>query len=120
MKIEGFFENSKVANETIAELKESGFQKAYVDLNDNYNIEASKELSGLSEPANNQIIGYKKSPLKPTNSQISCMGFFDEAVNCNCRVVVDIDIDNNEKVKEIITKNGGIFENPNGRKPTLN
>jgi hypothetical protein len=130
MKIEGYFANIKTGNEAVSKLKEAGFKKAVVDINDHYiddrNVETnlagtemSTSLSGLVLESDSGGIGKGKSPLNAASPMVSGMAGFEEIADVNCKVIVEADDSNSDQVKKIIRDMGGDLEGPNFKKPRL-
>lgn len=130
MKVEGYFANIKTANEAVAKLKEAGFDKAVVDINDHYiddrNVETnlagtemSTSLSGLVLESDANGIGKGKSPLNAASPMVSGMGGFEEIADVNCKVIVNTDERASGQAKQILREMGGDLEGPNFKKPRL-
>ncbi|WP_055665124.1 hypothetical protein [Desnuesiella massiliensis] len=125
MKIEGFFDSIKTANEVVAKLKNEGFSGAFVDINEHRNnaysqsgLVGSKEISSLSSAVLVNGIGEgTNSPLAAASPMASGMGGFEEIANINCKVVVEGSDKNIENAKNIINSMGGTTEDPNGKIP---
>ncbi|MCX8129622.1 MAG: hypothetical protein N3I35_05910 [Clostridia bacterium] len=118
MKVEGYFAGIKTANEAVSKLKGEGIQKAAVDINDHYRddrnvetnvpgTETSVSLSGLVLESDGHGIGKGKSPLNAASPMVSGMAGFEEIADVNCKVIVYVDEENLEKVKQIIRETGG-------------
>ncbi|WP_027626290.1 hypothetical protein [Clostridium lundense] len=123
MKIEAYFSGIKNANEAVEKLKFQGFNNAIVDLNDhtiNYNnnedtakgITASS-LSSVVMNSGNISDDITKMPLLAASPMASGMGSFEEITDINYKVILDIDSNELNKAKGIITNMGGDFKNPN-------
>ncbi len=130
MKIEGYFDNSKAANKTVEKLKNLGFKEAFIDMNDHYSenrnvqtnlpgTETSGSLSGLVLESDAHGVVRDKGPLTAANPMVSGMGTFEEIADVNCRVVVESEEGNANKIKQIIREMGGNLENPNIKKPRI-
>lgn len=127
MKIEGYFDSIKTANEAVAKLKSEGFEGAFVDINDHMNdaysqrgLVGSKEISSLSGAIlgeTNNIGEEGSSPLSAASPMASGMGGFEEIANINCKVVVEAGDKNTENAKNIISDMGGTTDDPNGKMP---
>lgn len=125
MKIEGFFDSIKTANEVVAKLKNEGFSGAFVDINEHRNnaysqsgLVGSKEISSLSSAVLVNGIGEgTNSPLAAASPMASGMGGFEEIANINCKVVVEGSNEDIENAKNIINSMGGTTEDPNGKIP---
>ncbi|MEQ8156429.1 MAG: hypothetical protein ABRQ25_16380 [Clostridiaceae bacterium] len=127
MKIEGYFDSIKTANETVENLRSQGFNGAFVDINEHINnsysqsgLVGSKEISSLSQAVlgegNNRGEGIN-SPLAAASPMASGMGGFEEIANINCKVVVEATDGEAQNAKDIINSMGGTIENPNARIP---
>ncbi len=130
MKIEGFFSNIKTANETVAKLKESGFSKAFIDMNEHYRddrnvetnlpgTETSVSLSGLVLESGSYGEIRDKAPLEADSPMVSGFGKFEEVADTNCRVIVESGEGQEDRIKQIIKDMGGELESPNFKKPHL-
>lgn len=131
MKLEGFFGNIKNANDTIKQLKQSGFENPYLDLNDFYdenkntrrNIPGTANGSSLSNlvlgSGANIVTDRSKAPLAAANPMVSGMGRMNEITDINCKVVVEVDDNNVENAKKIIEDMDGTVDNPNVDKPKI-
>ncbi len=127
MKLEGYFENIKAANDTTAKLNKQGFKGAFVDLNEHNNnaysqigIVGSEEISSLSEAVLGEggIRGDDvNSPLAAASPMVSGMGGFEEIADVNCKVVVEVNNENEKDAVNIIKSMGGTTEDPNARIP---
>lgn len=131
MELKGFFKNTKIANEALQKLHESGFKKALLDYNDHYNddrnvrtnlpgTETSVSLSGLVLHSDDRShIENGKEPLVAASPMVSGYGDFEEVADVNCVVIVEVDGNNEAKARQIIESNGGTFDNPNVDKPKI-
>lgn len=125
MKVEGYFDSIKTANEVVAKLKNEGFSGAFVDINEHRNnaysqsgLVGSKEISSLSSAVLVNGIGEgTNSPLAAASPMASGMGGFEEIANINCKVVVEGSNKDIENAKNIINNMGGTIEDPNGKIP---
>ncbi len=127
MKIEGFFSTVKDANNAVNQLKEMGY-KAFVDINDHYiddrNIqtnlagtEESVSLSGLVLESDAVGAARDKSPLNAASPMVSGYGNFEEIADINCKIVVEANDKDSDKVKKTIQGVGGSLDSPNLNKP---
>lgn len=130
MKIEGYFSKIKTANDTVEKMKGLGFKKAYVDMNDHYNedtnvqtnlpgTETSVSLSGLVLESSAYGIIRDKAPLEASSPMVSGYGNFEEVADINCKVIVEAEDGDANRVKQTIRDMGGDLESPNFRKPKL-
>ncbi len=131
MIIEGFFSNMKTANDTVKELKSKGFSNSHFDINDplrddrnvTRNIagtETGESLSDLVlESGSTSFIDRTKAPLAAANPSVSGMGPMEEITDINCKVVVNVDNNDIEKVKNIMEAMGGEFDNPFIEEPKI-
>lgn len=129
MKIEGFFSNIKKANDTIKQLKGTGFKKAYLDLNDHYDTnrnneinqagtENSASLADLVLGSGSTIVSDRsKAPLAAASPMVSGMGKMSEVADVDCKVVVEAEDNNIDNAKKIIRDMGGSLDNPNVDEP---
>ena len=127
MKVEGYFDSIKTANEVVAKLKNEGFSGAFVDINEHRNnaysqsgLVGSKEISSLSSAVLNGVNGIGEginSPLAAASPMASGMGGFEEIANINCKVVIEGSDKDIENAKNIINSMGGTVEDPNGKIP---
>jgi len=116
MKIEAFFSGIKAANEAVSKLKQSGYNKAFVDINDNYfhaEIENSTSLSGLVMESGTNDVDKRTAPLAAANPAVSGMGKIEEIADVNYKVVIETTSENENKLKQIIKDMGGELNNPN-------
>jgi hypothetical protein len=123
MKVEGFFRDFKSANEVVSKLKHEGYSKSFVDINEHYNAinvqtnnvgtATAPSLSGLVLKSGESAAGLGLSPLTAASPMVSGMGGFEEIADINCKVVVETDDINADRVKEIINSMGGDLNNPN-------
>lgn len=131
MKIEGFFGNIKKANDTIKQLNETGFKKAYLDLNDYYDVnrnnqinqagtENSASLADLVLGSGSTIVSDRsKAPLAAASPMVSGMGKMSEVADVDCKVVVEVEDNNIDNAKKIIRDMGGSLDNPNVDEPNI-
>lgn len=130
MQIEGYFANLKAANDAIKKLKDAGYHKAYLDMNDHYiddrNVETnlagtemSTSLSGLVLESDSHGIIRDKAPLAAASPMVSGMGGFEEVADVNCKVVVEAGTGGEEKAKQVLKDAGGDLSSPNFKKPIL-
>ncbi|HEY9061697.1 MAG TPA: hypothetical protein VIO64_14485 [Pseudobacteroides sp.] len=130
MKIEGYFSNIKTANETVAKLKEAGFNKVVVDMNEHYRddrnvetnlpgTETSVSLSGLVLESGAYGEIRDKAPLVAASPMVSGIGKFEEVADANCKVIAESNEGQEDKAKQIIRDMGGELESPNLKKPHL-
>lgn len=122
MKIEAYFSGIRNANEAVEKLKIKGFNNAVVDLNDhtvNYNSEdtlkgiTANSLSSVVINSGNTSDDITKRPLLAASPMASGMGSFEEITDINYKVILDIDSNDINKAKEIITSLGGDLKDPN-------
>lgn len=116
MKTEAFFSGIKAAHEAVSKLKQSGFDKAFVDINDNYfhsEIENSTSLSGLVMESGTNDIDKRTAPLAAANPAVSGMGKMEEIADINYKVVVETNKENEDKLKQLLKDMGGDLNNPN-------
>lgn len=122
-KTQGFFRSYQEANEALAELKNAGFNNAYVDIKDpafEVNIETNQpgtessnnSLSALVLKSGETVVNRWKAPLAAASPMASGMGGFEEIYSPRYRLVVETEEDRISQVKEIIAKRGGGLENP--------
>ncbi|HEX9059517.1 MAG TPA: hypothetical protein VF941_05000 [Clostridia bacterium] len=130
MKIEGYFGEIKTANQMVEKLKGMGYKDAFVDMNSHYNeetnvqtnlpgTETSVSLSGLILKSGSHGISRDKAPLEAASPMVSGFGRFEESADVNCKVIVDAEEKDAEKIKQAIKEMGGDLESPNFRKPKL-
>jgi len=128
MKIVGYFSNTKTANDTLQKLKSEGFDKTRIDMNEHYiddlnvqtnlpGTEAGPSLLGLIIESDAHVIDASKAPLTAADPMVSGMGNFDEIADVNCRVIVEDDGKNADRIKQLIKEGGGDLDNPNVEKP---
>jgi hypothetical protein len=124
MKIEAFFSSYKNANEAAQKLKSEGFNNAYADLNEHYDINnnSAENVAGTSTaPSLSDLVLYSgeptdvtdKSPLAAASPMVSGMGGFEEITDINYKVSVDTNKDNDKKATDILLAYGGDIKNPN-------
>lgn len=130
MKIEGFFSSIKRANETLNKLRNSGFDKAAVDINEHYNdhrnvqtnlagTESGQSNSGLVLESTGRNGGNGMEPLQAASPMVSGYGRFEEIADVNCKVKVEVNEQDADKVRQIIKESGGDLDSPNFRKPKM-
>lgn len=130
MKIEGYFSSMKNANETAAKLKDKGFDKVFVDMNDHYienrnveinvpGTETAASLTGLVMESDAQGIGMRKGPLAAASPMVSGMGGFEEIADVSCKVVVEADESSKDRVKQVIREMGGELDSPHVERPRI-
>ncbi len=123
MKLEGFFSGIKNANEAVEKLKQSGFN-SYADINEHYMVNNNSEtnfpgnentpsLSDLVLRSGNISEATDKAPLIASSPMVSGMGRFEEIMDVNYKVVVDITDNNKTEASEIIKSLGGELRSPN-------
>lgn len=123
MKIEAYFSGIRNANEAVEKLKVEGFNNAVVDLNEhtiNYNNTedtlkgiTANSLSSVVMNSGNTSDDITKRPLLAASPMASGMGSFEEITDINYKVILDIDSNDINKAKEIITSLGGDIKDPN-------
>lgn len=125
MKIEGYFSGIKNANEAVEKLKSAGFNNSIRDINDHYvefnngiqarlpGTEDAPNLSSLVLNSGEHIEDPSKRPLDAASPMVSGMGGFEEIMDVNYKVVVNIDSEDVEKAKQIIKSMGGDLRDPN-------
>lgn len=131
MKIEGFFDNIKRANDTIKQLKETGFKKAYLDLNDYYDKDRNTQINQVGNENSTSLADLvlgsgativrdrSKAPLMAASPMVSGMGRMNEVADIDCKVVVEAEENDMDDAKKIIKDMGGILDNPNVREPKI-
>jgi hypothetical protein len=125
MKIEAYFRSIKRANDTVSKLKNSGYDKSFIDMKDNMStdLNVATNLAGTEAAGSNSGLvlhseGHLssddpiKSPLEAASPMVSGMGSFEEIADFNCRVVVEANPNNINKAKEILNSMGGKLDNP--------
>ena len=124
MKIEGFFSGIKNANEAVGKLKASGFKNAYVDINEHYmannNVETNfagnentPSLSDLVLRSGDPSEMSDKAPLIAASPMVSGMGKFEEVMDVNYKVTVNVNGTDVSAAQQIIKELGGTLESPN-------
>ncbi|WP_236913594.1 hypothetical protein [Clostridium sp. Cult2] len=124
MKIRGYFGDLKTANETVNRLKESGFQKAYVDANDHYignrdvktnlaGTAGGESLSDLVLNSGSDNVDRGSSPLAAASPMVSGMAGFEEIADINYCVFVETEGNDSMGAEDIIKNMGGTLEDPN-------
>lgn len=130
MQVEAYFKSIKRANDTVNRFKVLGFNKVYSDIKDNSSTElnvrtnhAGTESSGSNSGLVLKSQGYAstddpgKSPLEAASPMVSGMGGFEEIADFNCKVVVEVDSNNVNEVKNILSNMGGKLDNPDTNFP---
>ncbi|MDD7796327.1 hypothetical protein [Clostridium sp. 'White wine YQ'] len=127
MKIEGYFESIKNANEAVEKLRNAGFKGAFVDINEHRNdaysqsgLVGSDVIPSLSQAVSGGIGNREEganSPLAAASPMASGMGGFDEIASINCKVVAEVSDRNIEDAKKIITSMEGTTDDPNTKIP---
>lgn len=126
MKFEAYYRSIKRANDTVNKLKNSGYEKSFIDMKDNNpaNLNVVTNLAGTETSGSNSGLvltseGHLpnddpgKSPLEAASPMVSGMGSFKEITDFNCRVIVETDQNNINDIEEIFKSMGGIISNPN-------
>jgi hypothetical protein len=125
MKIEAYFSGIKNANEAVQKLKNAGFNNALADINDHYvefnngvqprlpGTENAPNLSSLVLSSGEHIEDSSKKPLDAASPMVSGMGGFEEIMDVNYKVAVNIDLKDVDKAKQIISESGGDLRDPN-------
>lgn len=124
MKIEGFFSGIKNANEAVKKLKSLGFSNCYADINEHYiannNVETNipgnentPSLSDLVIRSGDSSEVSDKSPLIAASPMVSGYGDFEEVMDVNYKVVVNVENQDEQKANEVIKSLGGDLESPN-------
>lgn len=124
MKITGYFDSLKKADNTVKKLKNLGFSNAYVDSNDHYiearnmrtnlaGTETAPSLSGLVLNSGDPFVEEDKAPLAAANPMVSGMAGFEEIADYSFIAVVETDEKNKDQVAKIIKSMGGELYNPN-------
>lgn len=123
-KTEGFFRTYREANEALSQLRNAGFNNAFVDIKDDqFDVNVETNLPG-TESSNNSlsslvlksgatVANESKTSLLAASPMASGMGGFEETYDTNYKLVVETGEDGVSQAKEIIGKNGGDLENPN-------
>lgn len=125
MKIEAYFRSIKRANDTVSKLKNSGYEKSFIDMKDNMStdLNVATNLAGTEGAGSNSGLvinseGHlpnddpRKSPLLAASPMVSGMGGLEEIADFNCRVVVEADSDNVNEINKILSNMGGKLDNP--------
>ena len=125
MEIVSFFGNIKKANEAVGKLNEFGC-KVYVDSNSHYDedtnmktdipgTETAPTLSGLviNSGEGPAILDQSKGSLMAAMPDVSGMAGFEEIASISCKVIVEDNGKDKNKIENIITKYGGTLDNPN-------
>lgn len=123
MKIQGYFGTFKNAHETVEQLRAQGL-KAFVDLNDHYQLDATprpKEVSFLSTSSQSDLVlrsgnpsgSTGQAPLKAADPMVSGMGGFEEIADVNYKIVVEAGEDSKTQVFQAIKNAGGDLDSPN-------
>lgn len=130
MKIKGYFPRIKDANRAIKNLKDEGYNKAFLDINDhqmdkmsiqtnNPGTENGGSYSALTLGSGEEVIDdVSKTPLMAASPMASGMGEFDEISGFRCSIEININDDDYEAVDEIISNNGGTLKDPNLNLPS--
>ena len=116
MKIEAFFSGIKAADEAVSKLKQSGFNKAFVDINNPYFNEELANATSISSLATESITNdvYRRNQLRDTsNPEFSNIDKVGEKHTMHYKVIVETNKENKDKLKQIIKDMGGNFNTPN-------
>ncbi|AGX43528.1 hypothetical protein [Clostridium saccharobutylicum] len=129
MKIESYFSGIKAANEAVEALKKVGITDAVADINDHFtgNDNPGTNSPGTSSSTNSlanlvlrnddPVGDPSVRPAAAASPMVSGMGGFEEIADVNYKVIVNIDDNNAERVKQIIAKMGGDLRDPNFKMP---
>jgi hypothetical protein len=124
LRIEAYFRNTKEALDAASNLKRSGYNHNYIDMNEHYvyNIdpgtnlagtETGQSLSNLTLGSGDVVIGDRtKAPLMAASPMASGMGGFEETASIRCKLIVDTGNNSEETAKSIILNSGGSIDNP--------
>ena len=118
MRIEIYYNGIKNANNAMKKLKNAGFRNTAVDLNDNY-IDLYNSNSGLGSGINfsniiNSEGSVRNSSQKVLDSGSPMLGGFGnsrEIEDTNYKVIINSDLLDSQKLKEIIRETGGQIKN---------
>jgi len=116
MKIKALFSGIKAANEAVSKLKQSGFDKAFVDINNNYFYEElanSTSISGFATESVTNDMHKRADPLASVNLEGNGMDKIEEITDLHYKVIVETSEENKDKLIEIIKDMGGDFNSPN-------
>lgn len=122
MKVEGYFDSLKKANEAVSALKNAGFQNASLDLMDETikernvitnlpGTEMNTSLSDLVLESGNRGIDIGKAPLSAADPMVSSMAGFEEIADLGHKIVVEVNNSAVDEAKNIISKMGGSLDN---------
>lgn len=128
MRIVGYFNNLKEANEAVKALKEAGFENTFSDMNDHYiadqdvnhdlpGTENSVSLSGIIMHTGDIDMDMSKRPLAAADPAVSGMSDMEEITNINNKVVVETNFKNAKNAKSIMENMGGTLDDPNVKTP---
>lgn len=124
MKVEGYFDSLKKANEVVEKLKDAGFNEASLDLKDETikdkntitnlpGTETNTSLSDLVLESGDRGIKIDQAPLTASDPMVSGMAGFNEIADLSHKIVVKTSPDDFDKAKKIIAEMGGTLNNPN-------
>ncbi|MBW4828452.1 MAG: hypothetical protein KZY61_10795 [Clostridiaceae bacterium] len=102
MEINGFFENSKLANETVKKLKSEGFKDVYLDNSIHYirnrNFKTNFSSTNGTNLSSDIIL----------NSRVNDTNDSEEMTSIGCSIIVKTNETNSDKAEKIIKGMGGI------------
>jgi len=121
MKIVGYFNTIKKANEAIASMKDSGYEKAYLDLKDDImeevnvarNIAGTETATSLSElvlKSGSTNFERDKTPLTAADPMVSGMAGFEEIADLSYKVAVEVQPQDIEGVKNMLKNLGALTD----------
>jgi hypothetical protein len=116
MKTEAFFRGIKSANEAVSKLKQSGFDKAFIDMNNNYfheELANSTSISGFATEWITNDVDKRTDQRFSVNPTINGIDKVEEISDMHYKVIVETSEENKDRLKQIIKDMGGYFDSPN-------
>lgn len=121
MKVVGYFNTIKKANEAIVAMKQAGFNDTYLDLkneemedlNVTRNIAGTESATSLSElvlKSGSADFERDKTPLTAADPMVSGMAGFDEIADFSYKVAVESNGEDKERVKNMLNSLGALTD----------
>lgn len=121
MKVVGYFNTLKKANEAIDGLRKAGFENTYLDLkeeelrdiNVTRNVAGTETATSLSELVLKSGSGgfeRDKTPLTAADPMVSGMGGFDEIADFSYKVSVETSNENKIRVRNLLNGLGALTD----------
>lgn len=121
MKVVGYFNTIKKANEAIAVIKKEGFENTYLDIksDENKDTNAARNIAGTETATSLSELVLKsgsgdferdKTPIMAADPMVSGMAGFDEIADFSYMVAVETSSEDKTKVKNLLNSLGALTE----------